>query len=114
MDEQVQHLLSEVAQYIEYTQPRLEKAAALGSSMQSYQLKVAEAIDKLVEKGLVPLQEKVAVYNNLANRPEKAAELLCKLSEQIDLDRPSLGGPSDRFNVDAVDPIIGFCLGDSY
>jgi len=111
MDANTQQLCSEMARYIEYTQPQLDKAAEIRGSLGEYRIKIAEAIDNLVDKGLVSLQEKVSVYNDLANHPEKSAELLCKISNKTSGYSP-LGGPADRLNGEGLDSILSFCLGD--
>ncbi len=115
MDQQTQQLMAKVAQYIQYTQPQLDKAAELRSALKDYRAKMAEAIDKMAEKNLIPMQERVALYDNLAAHPEKAAELLCRLSDRVSSnDAYSLGGPSDRLkHAESADALVRFVLGDS-
>jgi len=115
MDANTQQLLAKMARYIQQTQPQLDKAASLRESLQGYRVKIAQAIDTLVDRGVVPLQAKVSLYNDLAANPEKAAELLCTLSDKMaGASMLSLGGPSSRPNGAGLDPILSFCLDQSY
>jgi hypothetical protein len=116
MDAHTQQLLAKMARYIQHTQPQLDKAASLRQSLNGYRVKIAQAIDTLVDRGVVPLQAKINMYNDLAANPEKAAELLCTLSEKMASQSGvlSLGGPSSRPNGAGLDPILSFCLDQSY
>ncbi len=111
MDPTTHQLMAGMVSYIKHTQPQLDKAASLRNSLAGYRVKIAHAIDTLVDRGVVPLQAKVNLYNDLAANPEKAAELLCELSEKMAGGySPSLGGAAGRLNGAGLDPILSFCL----
>ena len=90
----------------------LEKSAALEKKHRAYQIKVAEAVDNLVERGVVPLASKMALYEELVNNPERAAEMLVKLSEQVG--PPTLGAPGELEDLDSRDAIERFALDHTF
>lgn len=110
-------LARQMVEYIQETQPQLDKAAALRERLHGYQVKVAQAIDTMVDRGLLSLQSKTAMYRDLAANPEKAADLLLVLIEKAAAARSQghlLGGPSDRVDESGLDPILGFVMADHH
>ena len=108
-----QDVCGRMVSYIRSTQPQLEKAAQLKEKFSAYQTKIAEVVDSLVDRGIVPLQNKVALYEDLVENPERAADMLCKLSEQVGPAR--LGGPSTLEDLgDSRDAIERFVMDHNY
>ena len=108
MKPELKTLLTNVVDYIEYTQPLLEKAASSSHLSDEYFEKLAEAVDTMADNGLIDYSDRSLILEKLADSPEKVVEALCKLSEKIGPD--TLGGPSDEINTSTLDPIFRFCF----
>lgn len=105
MDAKLGSLFSDIVDYIEVTQPVLEKQAA---QRQALKTKVAYAVDTMVGNRLVSPAIRNDVVNDLSEHPEKLAELLAKVSEKVGPD--SLGGASERLDAGGLDAILKFVL----
>ena len=90
----------------------LQKKATLEEMHHDYQVKIATAVDNLVESGVVPLASKMALYEELVNDPSQAAEMLVKLSERVG--PPTLGAPGELEDLDTRDAIERFALEHTY
>lgn len=101
-------VLTEMVSYIRTSQTELEKSASLRSKFHGYRVKIAMVVDNLVSRGIVPLADKMSLYEELVDSPEKAADMLVKLSTEVG---PStLGGPSDLNDLDSRDAIERFAM----
>ena len=102
-----QGFIENLIQYIETTNNTLNKYASLHDEeldiRNKFNEKLAEAVDILADKKVIPADYKEGIFINLKGSPEKVAELLIQAYDQ-----PNRIGSSASGYRDNSDPILDF------
>ena len=113
-------LISDIVQYIDFTNDLIEKNAQfrkevatfkanLAAKDQVYKEKLAQALDSLSKKSLIPSSYKDDFYELYKDHPEKVAEFMSRIENNIPTITKTGSGTNKILSKTKSDPILDFC-----